>query len=279
MKKGHRPKYNFETISLLIKQGKNLQELGEIYNVCSSSMGRVLRKANVEYNLLTRKIEKNINFFENISTEIQAYLLGFFVADGCVYNKNRIGICIAEQDEYIVNLFKSSIAPDSLIKRIHNIKGAKNRQIQLFLRISSEKLVSDLKVFGVEERKTFKPITLPSLKNNLKWHFIRGYFDGDGHLGRRVTKSGYDVCRISLSNGDETLLKDIQQFTGVGAIRKQGNCSRLDIENLRDCKTFLNGIYKDANFCLPRKFNKYLEVNAEVFANSKKTANSVTHRS
>lgn len=269
--KNKAPIYKKETIQELNNQGFTLKMLGEYYNVCSSSVGRALRKLGIEYNLQVRKIEKDHTIFSNIDSEIKAYLLGFFVADGCIYDKNRFGLCIAEQDLYIINLFKNTIAPDSFVKITNNTKGAKNRQRQLFLRISSEEIVKDLSKYGIVERKTFKPIDLPNLTEDLKWHFIRGYFDGDGHLGIRDIK-GYKTCRIGLANGDKKILEDIQKFTGKGKLSYRKNCWRLDIENIVDCKDFLDKMYNNSNYSLPRKYNKFLVVNAEVFAVSKKIA-------
>lgn len=269
--KGTKIIYNLEIIKEFIKKGESLNMMAKYFNVLPSCLGRSLRKLGIEYNLQVRKIEKVNNIFSVIDNEIKAYLLGFFMADGCVYDKNRIGLCIAEQDEYIINLFKEIIAPESYIKIIHNQKGAKNRQKQLMLRISSQEIVSDLKKLGIEERKTFKPMFLPKLSDDLKWHFIRGYFDGDGHLGIRNVGI-YKTCRISLSNGDKSILESIQKFSNVGSLRKQENCWRLDIENITDCYNFLNLMYNNSNYHLPRKFNKFLLVNAEVFAKSKKIA-------
>jgi len=275
--RGKKVQYDLETIKEFIKKGLTLQELGKHYNVSPSSVGRALGKIGVEYNLQVRKISKIEDIFNVIDSEIKAYLLGFFAADGCVYNKSRFGLCIAEQDRYIINLFKNTIAPDSLVKETQNNKGAKNRQKQLFLRISSEKIVSDLKKYGLEERKTYKPYVIPEIEDSLKWHFIRGYFDGDGHLGIRNFKT-YKTCRIGFSNGSKEILESIQKFTGFGKLKNCKTFWRLDIENILDCKKFLDKMFSNCHYMLPRKYNKFLLVNAEVFAVSKKVANSVTHR-
>lgn len=272
------PDYNSETVIEFIKQGKTLKDLAKIYKVCPSSVGRALRKMNIPYNLQVRRIPKNEDFFEDINNELKAYLLGFFVADGCVYDKSRIGLCIAEQDIWIIELFKNTIAPESLVKTIHNKKGAKNRQKQLFIRISSQKMVKDLANFGIVQNKTWKAISLPNFSEELKWHFIRGYFDGDGHIG--IKNGEYKTCRINFCNGNKRILEDIQCFVGFGRLYQPKNVKywRLDIENLAACKSFLDKMYNNANYKLPRKFNKYQLVNTEVFAKSKKLANSVTHR-
>lgn len=269
MKKGHVPDYNFDIIKQRIKEGATLAQLAKEWNVRSSSLSRVLRKAEIEYNLQVRKISKNEDFFESIDSEIKAYLLGFLVADGCIYNKNRFGVCIGERDIEIINLFSKYIAPDSKIRKKHNLKGAKDRKPQILLRISSEKLVSDLKKYGVVERKTYQPINIPDISLDLKWHFIRGYFDGDGHLGIRTQKTldgkGAKSCRIQFANGDKKILEDIQTLFGEKSrLKEQKRWWTLEIEGSRRVGRFLDLMYKNANFYLKRKFDTYVLVNTEV---------------
>lgn len=271
--KGKRPDYNFDIIKELIKQGKTTKDISKIYNINKSSLSRVLKKENI-YFKGQRFIKTNHDFFENIDSEIKAYLLGFFVADGCVYDNSRFGLCIAEQDEYIVNLFAKYISPLSFIKKTHNIKGALNRQPQLFLRISSKKIVNDLKKLGIENRKTYKPIHIPNIPNNLKLSFIRGYFDGDGHF-RMTYITKYKSCRVTLTNGDRTILDDIQKFFNFGKVRNYGNYYTYNIDNKKESLLFMNSIYKDCNFMLPRKFNKFILINTELNSEITKGSESV----
>ena len=53
-------------------------------------------------------------FFDKIETEIQAYLLGFYVADGNV-NEHRktLRITLSEIDKEIIELYKIFISPDA----------------------------------------------------------------------------------------------------------------------------------------------------------------------
>lgn len=271
--RGVRVKYSKEVVADLIEKGYTLKMLGDLYNVPSSSVGRALKKLGIKYNLQTRKISKVEDFFKEIDTELKAYLLGFFTADGCVYDNSRFGLCISAQDEYIVELFKQSIAPDSFVKRLQNSKGAKNRQPQLTLRISSTVVVSDLAKYGVKPRKTWSCIRLPKLDEDLTWHYIRGYFDGNGHLG--IRKCGkYNTLRINLTMGGSCLLQDIQTFVKAGRLYqpKNKNYWKLDIENIVECRDLLYKMYKNATYKLPRKYSKFLQANTEVIAQSKKCA-------
>lgn len=53
-------------------------------------------------------------FFQSIETEIQAYLLGFHVADGCVDDpKCMLRVELTETDVEIVQLFKDYVGPDA----------------------------------------------------------------------------------------------------------------------------------------------------------------------
>ena len=62
--------------------------------------------------LSTRRIRAT--FFNEIKTEIQAYLLGFHCADGCVDpTHNTFRVQLQERDAEIIYLYKDFIAPDS----------------------------------------------------------------------------------------------------------------------------------------------------------------------
>ena len=52
------------------------------------------------------KFKKNENYFNEIKTELQAYLLGFFLADGCIIEPKTgakcIGMCLQESDKCVL---------------------------------------------------------------------------------------------------------------------------------------------------------------------------------
>jgi len=53
-------------------------------------------------------------FFTNIETELQAYLLGFYVADGNINEKRKtFRIELQNQDSEIIYLYKDIISPDA----------------------------------------------------------------------------------------------------------------------------------------------------------------------
>ena len=59
----------------------------------------------------------NENYFNNIDCDLKAYLLGFFLADGCITmnsgckNSYKLSINISEIDKNIVELYQQTICP------------------------------------------------------------------------------------------------------------------------------------------------------------------------
>lgn len=55
-------------------------------------------------------------FFKNINTELQAYLLGFYAADGNINEKRKtFRIHLHESDSEIIYLYKDIICPDARV--------------------------------------------------------------------------------------------------------------------------------------------------------------------
>ena len=78
-------------------------------------------------------------FFDVINTEEKAYLLGFFIADGCINtstdrSKGRFAINQSIDDLEIVEAFKKCLNVPSDIQYVNNQTGAKNRKVQCRLR-------------------------------------------------------------------------------------------------------------------------------------------------
>lgn len=253
---------NFNEIVELNKEGYPLNEICkklEIKNYQNVQSYMKSRNLKLEFNNRGSVFSRN-NYFKNISTEIQAYLLGFFYADGCINDDYRFGLCLSEIDEYIINLFKSEIAPDSFIRRIQNNKGAKNRKPQLVWRVSNKYIIQDMKKLGLKEGKTLKGMIFPNIPENLYPHFIRGVFDGDGCCNRR--KYG-NIVNITCT--DLGFLKKIQEILSTKNIKCsiysiQGKTviyHRLETTSKLGGSNFYDFVYKNANYFLQRKKNKF----------------------
>ena len=105
-----------------------------------------------------RKFRCNDNFFDDIDSEIKAYLLGFLYADGYISKDGRIGILLNIKDEYIIKIIQKYIAPESKIQHL-NYQNFK-RDPQVKIRFKSKQLYKKLQDFGFTTDKTHTPCNI-----------------------------------------------------------------------------------------------------------------------
>lgn len=223
-----------------------------------------------------RKYNVNHDFFESIDTEEKAYWLGFIGADGCVserynYKGNKCStlyVCLQEQDEAVLVALKHHLnAENPILRRITN-KNKKFESKQVYLAITSNKLCDDLIKLGVTPSKTFT-LKMPDIKNDLIKHFIRGYFDGDGHIGRYIRhdkNKTRDVFNFEIVGASFDVLNSINCYFKLNEIktniyvRKSNGTYRLVTSSLCEISKIINHIYSGSNVYLERKYLKSQEI-------------------
>lgn len=225
----------------------------------------------------TRRIRHD--FFSKIETELQAYLLGFYAADGSIDEKRKtLRIELQKEDSEIVYLFKDSISTDarlySTIER--EFVGPRGNMIHahgnIGVDITSSKICNDLVNLGIGYNKSYNnnhiPVQIPS---NLIRHFIRGYFDGDGSIcgytrtdKRNPSKIRKRFCRQwDICAKKASILIDIQKFFSEHNINinityeKRDDMFRLRTSSKKEVAKIYNLLYNDSNFYLSRKYNKF----------------------
>lgn len=222
-------------------------------------------------------------FFTNIKTESQAYILGFHTADGHVdYTKQMLRFQLQEPDKEIIYLLKDVVAPDARIwtaegrdiKRNGIVLGHTSNIIGID--IYSKQIRDDLISLNVGPRKTYNEIHLPNFNDSLLFHFIRGYFDGDGCFSWGVCKKHGEYKswlwhKAGIVAKTKTLLEEIQEFlykyniNGVLTYRKDRDLYNLEINQSESLKKLFHLLYDDSNFYLKRKYDKFNHfVNTEV---------------
>lgn len=223
------------------------------------------------------------SFFKNIQTEIQAYLLGFFIADGNIEEKRKcFRIQLNEKDKEIIDYYKDFIGPDSRIflQKGHDIIGRKGQIYHqknfIGIDIVSAELTKSLADLGYSYRKTYSVLHLPKLSDELLIHVIRGFFDGDGSITtwyvpannnrkERVRSSFMIDCKSA------DILIEIQNLFVKYNIHtkviylKRDQMYRICTGSKEEIIKIFNLLYKDSNFFLKRKYNKFNHyVNTEV---------------
>lgn len=213
----------------------------------------------------TRKYYLDEDYFETIDTKDKAYILGIIASDGCIYKRDKhIGMLSFQfhiQELDIINVIKK------YMKLEYKERITENR---VALQINSDKIVLDLSKYNIIPRKTwsYKPYDLQD--DILMWHFIRGYFDGDGSIcfsGNKQIPSNY---YISFCGNKETMIF-INNFLQKHEIKsKIYQDKRLDkyeddfyyikiFEN-KSKEIFINHLYNDCDdIKLNRKYDKCVE--------------------
>jgi hypothetical protein len=132
-----------------------------------------------------RKYKANDDFFK-IWSHNMAYVLGFWMADGCMYGKNIIFSQHVKDKDLLFAIAKEMGATNPVITKGNYSK----------LVISSEILAKDLVKLGGKERKSLD-IDFPNIPEEFLPDFIRGLWDGDGCISYNKRAKAYSSNYIS----------------------------------------------------------------------------------
>lgn len=207
------------------------------------------------------KYNTNVNFFEQISTEEQAYWLGFIAADGSVtYGPKHycLSISLAIKDRAHLEKFANTVGYSG------NIRLIRNQAVRLDL--YSKKLVGDLIQLGIVPSKTFKLEPWKSSEDQLQSAYWRGYFDGDGYL--KIHKKP-QYCRAEIT-GTENVCKAFKawisqsqkEYTHIN-VTKYNNIWRAAAAGLRPAQTVAEMLYSGSSVFLTRKYQTSQELLAQ----------------
>lgn len=223
---------------------------------------------------------ENENYFENIDSQDKAYFLGFIAADGCLYktNDNRqniLKISIQKTDEKVLNLLKKYLGTNKPIQEYTNDKNT-----YVSLEISSNKIFDDIGKMGLYPNKTYGN-TIANVPDEFIPAFIRGYFDGDGSIGKHkdilsasVSIVGYESNMSKIKK----LLEDRCIYSSITVDKRKYNVANdgsqfvsLALTNKMSKYCFLKMVYKDSNgVFIDRKYNRGKEF-TDLIENSEHT--------
>lgn len=188
----------------------------------------------------------DVNILEDIDSEFKAYLLGWIGSDGNL-SGTAIRISIQKDDRKLLEQLRDGICKEIPVKDV--------KDNMVYLGIHSKKMNEDAcKWLGLSftDGKSCKKdsiIQFPNLKTDeLKYHFLRGYFDGDGCIEKKKPK-------ISVASSSKELLTSIKNFinlpcTFAGGQLVWGSTASLIVKER---------LYGNASIYLHRKYDKYIE--------------------
>lgn len=231
-----------------VEEDKTLKELATKFQVQPQSIRNLLRKMNIVItNKKIRDYPRDSNFFNIINTSDKAYWLGMFYADGTVAMKSN-QITLALKDKEHIEKFKNVIsAVNNKIIEIKDNRFLKECIMYTFT-IRDKQLHNALMNLGCIPNKTETlELHIPNIPEELKWDFIRGYFDGDGCISWSKTGNKYYISWV----GNEYLLKDIRILCGKEKVSLSRNTKSQIVKEFRltgqkDVLMILQKMYKNA---------------------------------
>jgi hypothetical protein len=213
----------------------------------------------------SRKYSLNHSFFEQINNEETAYWLGFLYADGYITQSKYakyVGLSLGYKDEPHLLKFQHAIQATYPIGHYETTSwGVKVQYSRLLL--TSDKMFDDLTNKGAIERKSLV-LSFPHnsiVPANLRHHFIRGYFDGDGSFSKSPTSIyAFRLC------GTEQFLRTLSEYIGHSNVplykrhKNEKNTWHIDIGGRVQVKAIGDFMYKDSKVFLDRKYHRYQEL-------------------
>lgn len=254
-------------IQELIKEyelGNSMAQLSRKYNITTYKVKKILEDNNMhirnrtEQNRISNANRANSvdnEYFSNITTVNQAWLLGFIAADGWVEkDRNRINIELSAVDKEILEKIKEEVKIENGILERETNKGFSVVRLSWTSKIQKDNLA----YYGIVHNKTYKEIHLPIFEDkDLTYAYILGYFDGDGSIS-----IDENYCRFRICSHRPELLKDIDNFLGNHGSLSQDNRGlwELSISTTYSVPLFQK-LYGLNSLHLARKYNKFLEYN------------------
>ena len=223
---------------------------------------------------MNRIYEINDKYFNKIDSQDKAYFLGLLFADGCngIYKSRntkyrRLSIGLKLEDRYLLDLFKYYIKSNQklILHNVYNKKYDKEYKV-ICLNIHNKNICEDLEKLGMTPRKSLT-LEFPTSINDkeLMWHFIRGYFDGDGCITiNRYLENRYrgaiTICG-SLPFCEELKRIIISEIKVKCSIIKTGKIYTLNIHSNHGITSFMNKLYHNSGseLFMKRKYNKFCE--------------------
>lgn len=256
-------KINLNELCNDYENGMLVKDIQIKYNICNQTVDKLIRIGGgiVRDPGAQRKYDLNEYYFDKIDTEIKAYYLGLFYADGTnSEDRGFIGITLQEEDKYIIERLFNELDYHKPLNIVYNKIYNRNYYMGT---ISSRYISNKFLEYGCMADKSFK-IRFPEwLDENLVSHFIRGYFDGDG--GISISKKQLYKSSLNIT-GNYDFISQIQEILidkcniNKTKLSKKRNIYTLIVSGKYQLSRVLKYIYQDANIYLSRKFDKMQEL-------------------
>lgn len=236
-----------------------ITELSNYFNISDPTTIKILNQYRIKRYTKSQLFSPNLieSYFENIDSEFKAYFLGLIITDGCIFSKtgkqSLVTIALQDRDKYLLERFLSEIQSN---KKITNTGNGCSE-----VSIISDKMVSDLRKYGLTERKSLIIQFPKNIDIDMMPHLIRGIFDGDGSASYYARPNrNVHVKAIRFCKGNEQFLIDLIQFLNehvdiipVNTFHEQSGVWSIRYAKNDSVKKIIEYMYSDATIYMYRK--------------------------
>lgn len=183
-------------------------------------------------------------YFKNIDSSDKAYFLGLIAADGSVvYSKTgaTVSIELIKSDCYILERFNEYGKFEASF--INDTRGKKNNKRIV---INSRNIADDLNKYGIVQNKSYNDsVFLPKMSEELTWHFIRGYFDGNG-IANNHGYIGFCGSKTIIEQIHDYIIKKAHVTNTKITYNKLNHIYYIQWGKIQDTKAISNLMYNDS---------------------------------
>lgn len=253
-----------------------IKDVYEKYKVNQNAMDYFFAEKGYIKRSTLRKENIKIDIFNPVNTPEAAYILGFYIADGCL-NGNKFVITLNEKDKEILEKIRDYMSPITKLiykKETINKQGIVSHPMYSFA-FACKEIVNCLENLGLGKNKTYLSKSIKNIvPKELMWDFIRGYWDGDGcisssNVTKRVKETSYNYINIGFTiiSKDPDILNEMNEFFIEEGINTHvypdnkgnylvGTHSKFEVEKI------YNKLYTSSNLFMKRKHTKFNEIMA-----------------
>lgn len=251
-----------------------MKDVYEKYEVNQNAMDYFFAEKGYVKRSTLRKENIKTNIFDPVNTPEAAYILGFYIADGCL-NGNKFVITLNEKDKEILEKIRDYMSPITKLiykKETINKQGIVSHPMYSFA-FACKEIVSCLEDLGLGKNKTYLSKSIKNVvPKELMWDFIRGYWDGDGcisssNVTKNVKETSYNYINIGFTiiSKDPDILNEMNEFFIEEGINTHvypdnkgnylvGTHSKPEVEKI------YNKLYTSSNLFMKRKRTKFNEI-------------------
>ena len=241
----------------LNSEGYTQKEMAKKLGVCRSSVQRALKKLNLSTPNHHNALKFDNTVFDCIDSEEKAYWLGFLYADGNVSSTiNNVELSLSAIDTDHLEKYRRFLKNESPV-RIGTVTCNGKIYSRCRLAVTNKHFKEQLISLGCIPNKSLI-LKFPKgifKYDDLKYHFIRGYVDGDGCIS--FTKSGRLALEII---GTKEFLSSIKEifpaFSKLMRNKKWKNNTYFISCTCNKADKVITKLYKNSKIYLQRKYDR-----------------------